>query len=314
MSVLPEKIEQILASRASPEYTLRLKKARKPERSGAMPMSEWYISRNGTQHGPVTAKKLKELADAGQLQPTDQVCANGVSVAAGKVAGLIYDVAGGEAVVNIYWQGAGGLVDMSVAVRFDGDLLGNGSLINGFRFTVPTTIGRHTLGVKLSFPLKREKQYALDVQQMSVYNAVLSYNLFWGNFAGECNFGVDGQVVHAEACVQQQWDAEREIARCPSCGAEWVAEFLGEKVVQTANDFESRWVTETTHTAHENINYGGLRPDSDWMRDYRRELHSESQTQRQIMVPVQIQTCHLFFQCSACGKKWKKQFERKIDK
>jgi hypothetical protein len=172
-------------------------------------MSEWYYYRNGRKHGPLSAKQLKELAEAGCLQPTDQVCADGAWVAASKVAGLIYDILGEEAVVNILWQGVQiGLVDTSVAVRFDGNLLGNGSLIRGFRFTVPTTLGRHVLGVKLSFPLKREKQYALDVQQMSVYNVVLAYNLFWGNFKGNCNFGVDGQAAQAEVYVQQQWDKD----------------------------------------------------------------------------------------------------------
>ena len=55
-------------------------------------MSEkWYYGRDGKQEGPVTSRKLKELAENGELRPDDLVWKEGLSdwVAAKKVKGLI---------------------------------------------------------------------------------------------------------------------------------------------------------------------------------------------------------------------------------
>ena len=36
-------------------------------------MADWFIDRNGKEHGPVTAQQLKQLAATGQLRPDDRV-------------------------------------------------------------------------------------------------------------------------------------------------------------------------------------------------------------------------------------------------
>jgi hypothetical protein len=38
---------------------------------------EWHYAKNGERHGPVTTKQLKELADSGDLQPSDLVWTEG---------------------------------------------------------------------------------------------------------------------------------------------------------------------------------------------------------------------------------------------
>ncbi len=258
--------------------------------------SQWHYHQNGVQYGPVTAKQLKELAVVGQLQPMDQVCAGGAWIAAEKIAGLIYDVPRGDATVNVLWQGVqSGLIDMSVIVRFNGNLIGNGSLIKGFRFSAPTTIGRHTLGVKLSFPLKREKQYVLDIQQASVYNVGLSYNLFWGNFVGECDFSLDREVIHSEAVIQRQWDAERQIGQCPSCGVEWVAVYRGNKVIN--KEYVPRTVTREQQQYVENPNFHPL--NASYVPQH---LHGGAQWQEQVTMTVE--TMRHFFKCEQCSNKW----------
>jgi GYF domain 2 len=40
--------------------------------------SEWYYARNKKQYGPVSTARLKELADSGELQPTDKVWKEGM--------------------------------------------------------------------------------------------------------------------------------------------------------------------------------------------------------------------------------------------
>ena len=53
-------------------------------------MAEWHYSRGNEQHGPVSSAQLKEMATAGQLQPTDLIWKDGMPgwVAAGKIKGL----------------------------------------------------------------------------------------------------------------------------------------------------------------------------------------------------------------------------------
>ena len=53
-------------------------------------MAQWYYSKNGQQHGPVSSKQLKDLAASGELQPTNLVWKEGMKqwVAAGSVKGL----------------------------------------------------------------------------------------------------------------------------------------------------------------------------------------------------------------------------------
>src|SRR5947207_2797166 len=53
-------------------------------------MAEWHYSRGNEQHGPVSSAQLKEMATAGQLQPTDLIWKDGMPgwLAAGKIKGL----------------------------------------------------------------------------------------------------------------------------------------------------------------------------------------------------------------------------------
>jgi len=52
--------------------------------------AEWHYSKNGQQHGPVSAADLKAMAQAGELAPTDKVWKEGMAEwkAAGKIKGL----------------------------------------------------------------------------------------------------------------------------------------------------------------------------------------------------------------------------------
>ncbi|QDT59424.1 hypothetical protein SV7mr_19310 [Stieleria bergensis] len=65
--------------------------------------SEWYYGRNGQQQGPVTSNQLKQLAQSGQLLPTDFVWKEGMSewAKASKVKGLFPDRLSGEPAVNV---------------------------------------------------------------------------------------------------------------------------------------------------------------------------------------------------------------------
>jgi len=38
---------------------------------------EWYYTKDDNQHGPITSKRLKELAASGEFQPTDLVWTEG---------------------------------------------------------------------------------------------------------------------------------------------------------------------------------------------------------------------------------------------
>ena len=59
-----------------------------PERDKAM-SSEWYLMSEGVVKGPVTAKQLRALAEAGKLSPMDRVRGNdGQWVEASRVKGL----------------------------------------------------------------------------------------------------------------------------------------------------------------------------------------------------------------------------------
>ena len=40
-------------------------------------MADWYYTQNGEQRGPVSPAQLKQLAQSGQLQPTDLVFKEG---------------------------------------------------------------------------------------------------------------------------------------------------------------------------------------------------------------------------------------------
>lgn len=53
-------------------------------------MAQWYVVRDGKEHGPITPEKLKELAVTGRLQPTDPVRRDDMPAprAAGEVKGL----------------------------------------------------------------------------------------------------------------------------------------------------------------------------------------------------------------------------------
>src|SRR5438477_6696674 len=53
-------------------------------------MAEWHYSRGNEQHGPVSSAQLKQMATAGQLQPTDLIWKDGMPgwVASGKIKGL----------------------------------------------------------------------------------------------------------------------------------------------------------------------------------------------------------------------------------
>lgn len=41
-------------------------------------MANWYYQKNDTQHGPITGRQLKELADSGRLHPDDKVKKDGM--------------------------------------------------------------------------------------------------------------------------------------------------------------------------------------------------------------------------------------------
>src|SRR5262245_4766886 len=51
---------------------------------------EWYYAQDNQQYGPVAAAQLKQMADAGRLQPTDLVWKDGLAnwVPAGSLKGL----------------------------------------------------------------------------------------------------------------------------------------------------------------------------------------------------------------------------------
>ncbi|MGI0133753.1 MAG: DUF4339 domain-containing protein [Candidatus Micrarchaeaceae archaeon] len=51
---------------------------------------QWYYSRNGQQHGPISEAELKQLAAVGKLKPTDMIWQEGMDnwVSAGSVKGL----------------------------------------------------------------------------------------------------------------------------------------------------------------------------------------------------------------------------------
>jgi len=53
-------------------------------------MSDWYWMKNGEKHGPVDTAHLKQLAQTGQLQPTDTIWREGLLnwVPASKAKGL----------------------------------------------------------------------------------------------------------------------------------------------------------------------------------------------------------------------------------
>ena len=53
--------------------------------------SEWYFTKNGQRHGPITSQQLKELAAKGELGPADLVWKEGMPqwVPASKVKGLM---------------------------------------------------------------------------------------------------------------------------------------------------------------------------------------------------------------------------------
>jgi hypothetical protein len=53
-------------------------------------MADWYYTKNGQQQGPVTSAQLRQLAQSGDLQPTDMVFKEGGSqwVAASTIANL----------------------------------------------------------------------------------------------------------------------------------------------------------------------------------------------------------------------------------
>jgi TM2 domain-containing membrane protein YozV len=63
--------------------------------------SEWYYSRHGERHGPISTGELKDLAAAGKLLPDDLVWKEGMEnwTAAGKVKGLLPG-AGAAAVIE----------------------------------------------------------------------------------------------------------------------------------------------------------------------------------------------------------------------
>jgi hypothetical protein len=42
--------------------------------------SSWFYTRGGKKEGPVSSKELKNLADSGQLQPTDYVWKEGMTL------------------------------------------------------------------------------------------------------------------------------------------------------------------------------------------------------------------------------------------
>jgi hypothetical protein len=53
-------------------------------------MAEWFYAKNGQQQGPVSEQTLQQLAQSGQLLPTDMVWAQGLPAwqPAGQTAGL----------------------------------------------------------------------------------------------------------------------------------------------------------------------------------------------------------------------------------
>jgi hypothetical protein len=53
-------------------------------------MADWYYTKDGKQQGPVSSAQLRQLAQAGELQPTDMVFKEGASqwVAASTIANL----------------------------------------------------------------------------------------------------------------------------------------------------------------------------------------------------------------------------------
>lgn len=258
---------------------------------------EWFYTKGNTSYGPVSAKALKELADSGQLDAHDQVGCLNEWVTADKLDGLLGPAVPQATTVQIIWAGQWMLFDASVAVRLDGQPVGQGSFKKGFRFVVETDPGQHTLGVKL--PLRGEKQIVIDLPDVQCYGVELVYNAVWGTF-GDCTIrplSMEGAVVI------QQWERERQAACCSQCGAEWAVEFLGEKHVKT--EHLPQTITQTEDLHYENPNYGQPLPLRGGIPDERR--HLEAQARKQVQVQVAHETWHLFFQCSRCNRKWKRK-------
>ena len=116
-------------------------------------MSEWYYGRNGQQQGPVTSNQLKQLAQSGQLLPTDLVWKDGMSewAKASKVKGLFPDRLSGEAstgVSDLAKQTEGGL---RKAAGWFSDTIGPGKALKMSRRTIVAGNWQSDDGSQISF-------------------------------------------------------------------------------------------------------------------------------------------------------------------
>jgi len=84
---------------------------------------------------------------------------------------------------HIHFDGLWGLVDMSVAIAFDGLPLGKGSLIDGFGYTVQCTTGEHELSVRAAWG---KRVYRLVFPRPGAYRIDLEYSRVMGKFSKSC--------------------------------------------------------------------------------------------------------------------------------
>lgn len=258
---------------------------------------EWFYARRNKRYGPVTPKDLKELADSGQLDPCDKIGCRDEWVTADKLDGLLDSFIPQATTAHILWAGQWMFFDLPVAIRFDGQAIGQGSFKKGFKFVVETDPGQHTLGVK--FSIWGEKQYAIALPDLQSYAIELAYNSFPGTFSNECT--VSPMPMEGDAVIQQ-WEREKQASICPYCGAEWAVEFLGEKYVKT--DHRPQTIMQTEKHYYENPNFARPDPLSGFL-DSRR--YFESYTNKEAQVFVAYVTYYLFFKCCSCKKRWKKK-------
>lgn len=84
-----------------------------------------------------------------------------------------------DVALTIQFPGVWIVVDAAVHVLVDGAELGVGSGKDGFCLKAATSVGSHTLELKM--PLRRQR-FNIDFPDPGVYEVRLSYSRFWGRF------------------------------------------------------------------------------------------------------------------------------------
>jgi hypothetical protein len=87
---------------------------------------------------------------------------------------------------TVVWEGWKGLAlgDVLSGVVIDGKLLGNVSVVKGFRLPFRATLGVHELALKV--PIKSSVKYRLEFKQPGNYIVSVKYSKLWGNWDKQC--------------------------------------------------------------------------------------------------------------------------------